>query len=130
MFALQKFLKEAGYTRNNPDGDFGPGTSKVVAEFQLKNGLDITGEADHSTIKAINKTDIACSIAAGTPLPEKAAPAKAAPAKATPAKAPVSPAKAATQPKPAQPAPVQQSSGGISLEQLQQIANQQKKDKK
>ncbi len=130
VFALQKFLKEAGYTRNNPDGDFGPGTSKVVAEFQLKNGLDITGEADHSTIKAINKTDIACSIAAGTPLPEKAAPAKAAPAKATPAKAPVSPAKAATQPKPAQPAPVQQSSGGISLEQLQQIANQQKKDKK
>ena len=132
VVALQKFLKAAGFTRNNPDGDFGPGTSKALSDFQLKNGLDITGEADHSTVKAINKTEIARSIASETPLPEKAEPLKASPAKANPAKSSsTKPAQAKpAESKPVQPAQTQQQTGGISLEQLQQIAKQQKKDKK
>lgn len=52
---LQQFLLDAGYVKNKPDGDYGPGTKKAVQAFQKANGLDPTGVADNETIKTINK---------------------------------------------------------------------------
>ena len=52
---LQQFLLDAGYVKNKPDGDYGPGTKKAVQAFQKANGLDATGVADFETIKKINK---------------------------------------------------------------------------
>lgn len=130
--ALQRFLKAAGYTKNNPDGDYGPGTAKAVSAFQLKAGLDITGEADHKTIKAVNRTETARALAAGEtppPAPKEAAPAPkaAAPAPAKPA-APKTTAPAST-PAPAKTAePSKSSEGGITLEQLKAAAAAAKKN--
>jgi len=64
VVAMQKFLKAAGYLAGSPDGDYGPGTRKAVAAFQLAAGLDVTGEADHKTIKAINRHETAREMAA------------------------------------------------------------------
>ncbi|MCR5560923.1 MAG: peptidoglycan-binding protein [Bacteroidales bacterium] len=55
VVALQQFLRSHGYTKNAPDGDYGPGTKKVVMAFQQANGLDVTGIADKKTVKKINK---------------------------------------------------------------------------
>ena len=140
VVALQKFLKAEGYTRNSPDGDYGPGTRKAVSEFQLASGLDVTGEADHRTVKAINRHETARALASGTvpslqaaqksPAPAaktqgsapktQPAPAKTAPAKTTPA-----PSKAASPSKPAvTPSGVE--SGAITLDQLRELAEKNK----
>jgi peptidoglycan hydrolase-like protein with peptidoglycan-binding domain len=131
--ALQRFLKAAGYTKNNPDGDYGPGTAKAVSAFQLKAGLDITGEADHKTIKAVNRSETARALAAGEtppPAPKEAAtaPAKAAPAPAKATTAPKTTAPAST-PAPAKTAePSKSSEGGITLDQLKAAAAAAKKN--
>ena len=130
---MQRFLKAAGYTKNNPDGDYGPGTAKAVSAFQLKAGLDITGEADHKTIKAVNRSETARALAAGEtppPAPKEAAtaPAKAAPAPAKATTAPKTTAPAST-PAPAKTAePSKSSEGGITLDQLKAAAAAAKKN--
>ena len=52
---LQEFLKAQGFTRNTPDGDFGPGTKKAVEAFQKANELEVTGIVDEKTIEVITK---------------------------------------------------------------------------
>lgn len=52
---LQQFLKDAGYTHDNPDGKFGKGTESMVRRFQKTNNLPVTGIVDAETIEFINK---------------------------------------------------------------------------
>ena len=120
VVALQRFLKAAGYARNNPDGDYGPGTAKAVSAFQLAAGLDITGEADHKTIRAINRTEIARGLADGTYKPAPVAPKTNSAAPKTGTSAPKTTTAAPKASKPS--APVQSSEGGITLEQLKAAA--------
>lgn len=134
VVALQKFLKAAGYTKNNPDGDYGPGTAKAVSAFQLAAGLDITGEADHKTVRAINRTEIAKAIADGTykpaPASKATAPKTSVPKTTAPAPkaaAPKTEAPKAEPAKPASSAPAQSNQGGITLEQLKAAAEATKK---
>jgi peptidoglycan hydrolase-like protein with peptidoglycan-binding domain len=48
--ALQTALASAGIApRGGIDGDFGPGTSAAVMEFQRRNGLRVTGVVDDAT---------------------------------------------------------------------------------
>lgn len=137
--ALQSFLKAAGYTKNKPDGNYGAGTSKAVSAFQLSAGLDITGEADHKTVRAINRTDIAKGLVDGSYKPAEAPASKAAtPAKkpaasaskaATPAASkastPDTPTRKVAAPKPAVP---EDSGLSITVEQLKEVAASKKKN--
>lgn len=47
---LQTSLKELGYYSYEPDGKYGEGTRRSVAEYQRANGLEPTGIADASTL--------------------------------------------------------------------------------
>lgn len=52
---LQQFLLDKEYTKNRPDGSFGPGTKKALEAFQKDNGLNPSGSAGVKTIEKINK---------------------------------------------------------------------------
>ena len=48
--ALQTALKVLGYTTGKSDGVYGTTTQSAVCQFQLANGLYVTGEADACTL--------------------------------------------------------------------------------
>ncbi len=52
--ALQSNLKQLNYALE-ADGDFGPETKRIVEEFQLANGLPVTGIADKATLEKIDE---------------------------------------------------------------------------
>ena len=144
---MQQFLKDAGYTTNRPDGDYGRGTKRVVAAFQEANGLEATGIADTETIKMINKLSAEMRRAAmeengqdesassqeeaskqpATESPKQrpaksqapAQPEKTAPAKAQPAPAEAAPVEA----EPAVPAGQASDEPSISLDKLIEITS-------
>ena len=149
---VQQFLKEQGYTKNTPDGDFGPGTKKAVEAFQKAQGLETTGIVDAKTIEAINKivAEAAKEEAAAeeetekkseeTTSKKKSATEKAATDKpAATEKAKAKPAKEKSEPQPAQesggtgfsltpvnqrsnPAPANSNQPSVSLDQLQKMS--------
>ena len=49
----QKSLAELGYDPGPADGFMGKKTGDAIREFQLDNGLDVTGKLDRSTINAL-----------------------------------------------------------------------------
>ena len=105
-----------------------------MSAFQLAAGLDITGEADHKTVRAINRTEIAKAIADGTykpaPASKATAPKTSAPKTTAPAPKAASPKTEAPKSEPAKPAssaPAQSNQGGITLEQLKAAAEATKK---
>ena len=53
---LQKRLRELGYTAHPVDGDFDSRIEVAVSMFQYSADLDVTGEADSETQKAMNKS--------------------------------------------------------------------------
>lgn len=50
---VQNALKEKGYTIGRVDGIVGPQTMDAIREFQSKEGLTATGQADPQTLKAL-----------------------------------------------------------------------------
>jgi peptidoglycan hydrolase-like protein with peptidoglycan-binding domain len=55
--AVQAALVNAGLTiRGGVDGDFGPGTSAAVMDFQRARGLKVTGRVDDATAAALGLT--------------------------------------------------------------------------
>jgi peptidoglycan hydrolase-like protein with peptidoglycan-binding domain len=60
--ALQRALRDAGFSPGEIDGEFGPNTRNAIAVFQLSRGLPATGVADERTLSLLN-------IAAPTPIP-------------------------------------------------------------
>ncbi len=54
---LQKKLKKLGYYTGEIDGDYGNGTKTAVKNFQKRNGLKVTGEANKKTISKLNSGD-------------------------------------------------------------------------
>ncbi len=53
VLTLQNELKELGYYDSKLNGYFGTATSRATAAFQKKNSLDITGEADYTTLSLL-----------------------------------------------------------------------------
>ena len=49
IYTLQQRLKDLGYYTIRVDGIFGSGTQRAVREFQMTNGLAVTGKADNAT---------------------------------------------------------------------------------
>lgn len=52
--ALQRALREAGFSPGEIDGEFGPNTRNAIAVFQLSRGLPATGVADERTSSLLN----------------------------------------------------------------------------
>ena len=50
---LQRRLATLEYYYSSLDGDYGSGTAKAVSDFQKRNGLSQTGEADTATLQAL-----------------------------------------------------------------------------
>ena len=50
---MQKKLKELGYYKGSPDGDFGSGTEDAVIAFQKANGLTADGKAGPKTLEKL-----------------------------------------------------------------------------
>nr|WP_319489745.1 peptidoglycan-binding protein [uncultured Caproiciproducens sp.] len=53
VLKLQNRLKELGYMFVKPSGEFAEGTEQSVKDFQLLNGLTVTGIADPSTLQLV-----------------------------------------------------------------------------
>ena len=51
---MQSRLKELGYYKGSPDGDFGPATEDAVKAFQKANGLSPDGKVGEQTLKKLN----------------------------------------------------------------------------
>ena len=54
---MQSRLKELGYYKGSPDGDFGPATEDAVKAFQKANGLTADGKAGEKTLSKLNGSD-------------------------------------------------------------------------
>ena len=54
---VQKRLKALGYLDGNADGDYGNMTKNAVKAFQSRNGLNVTGTVNSSTLKKLNSSD-------------------------------------------------------------------------
>ena len=50
---LQRRLATLEYYYSSLDGQYGPGTAKAVADFQKRNGLSQTGQADVQTLQTL-----------------------------------------------------------------------------
>ena len=50
---LQLRLQELGYLFVSPTGLYGEGTEQSVKDFQLLNGLEVTGIADEQTLELL-----------------------------------------------------------------------------
>lgn len=50
---MQNRLKELGYMFVTPTGEFAEGTEQSVKDFQLLNGLVVTGVADPEMLKLL-----------------------------------------------------------------------------
>lgn len=57
VLKLQKRLDELGYMFMKPTGLFAEGTEQSVKDFQLLNGMTVTGVADPDTLKKIFSND-------------------------------------------------------------------------
>ncbi|WP_312692472.1 peptidoglycan-binding protein [Caproiciproducens sp.] len=53
VLKMQNRLKELGYMFVKPSGEFAEGTEQSVKDFQLLNGLTVTGVADPSTLQLL-----------------------------------------------------------------------------
>lgn len=47
---VQTILKRAGFYQGRIDGDIGPGSKDAIRSYQIKNGLNATGELDEATL--------------------------------------------------------------------------------
>lgn len=57
VLKMQKRLQELGYMFLQPTGLYGDGTVQSVKDFQLLNGLTVTGVADPETLKKLYSSD-------------------------------------------------------------------------
>ena len=57
VLKLQNRLKELGYLFVNATGTFAEGTEQSVKDFQLLNGMTVTGIADPETLQKIYSDD-------------------------------------------------------------------------
>src|SRR2546429_3577731 len=65
----QEELKAQGYYFGQIDGDKNPDTIAAIRRFQIRNGLQVTGELDQETLRALH-ADSSSSTAATTPTPQ------------------------------------------------------------
>ena len=64
----QEELKAQGYYFGQIDGDKNADTIAAIRRFQIRNGLQVTGELDQETLRALH-ADSSSSTAATTPTP-------------------------------------------------------------
>jgi peptidoglycan hydrolase-like protein with peptidoglycan-binding domain len=65
----QEELKAQGYYFGEIDGDKNADTSAAIRRFQIRNGLQVTGELDEATLRALHANSDS-SAAATTPTPQ------------------------------------------------------------
>ncbi len=65
----QEELKEQGYYFGQINGDKNADTIVAIRRFQIRNGLQVTGELDQETLRAVHAAS-ASSTAATTPTPQ------------------------------------------------------------
>ena len=79
---IQKELKEEGFYFGEVDGTAGPALSAAIKRFQIRNGLEVTGDASQETLSALGiGGQKPAATAKSAPIPGlKSAPARPAPA--------------------------------------------------
>ena len=55
---MQQRLDELGYMYVPASGTYGSGTVQCVKDFQLYNGLEVTGIADQKTLDKLYSSDV------------------------------------------------------------------------
>ena len=65
--AAQTRLRQEGFYFGNPDGKYDKETSAAVTRYQIRHGLQITGQLDAATAQALGTRPLAAG-AGGTPL--------------------------------------------------------------
>jgi peptidoglycan hydrolase-like protein with peptidoglycan-binding domain len=53
LVRAQAQLTSLGYYRGGVDGQFGPLTSRALAQYQSDYGLPVTGRLDRATLKSL-----------------------------------------------------------------------------
>ena len=51
--AIQRRLEQDGLYHGNVDGQWGPDTQAALSDFQRRNNLNVTGQADARTLDAL-----------------------------------------------------------------------------
>ena len=69
--AVQQALKEQGFYYGNVDGKKSADTTAAIRRYQIRNGLQITGEIDAETLRSLR---IGAGAARSTPRPKAAPP--------------------------------------------------------
>ncbi len=75
--SVQRALKEQGFYYGNPTGKKDADTTAAIRRYQIRNGLQITGEIDAETLRSLG---VGTGSARATPAPQPAATPAEAPA--------------------------------------------------
>ena len=67
--SAQESLKSQGFYTGPIDGEMNPDTGKAIRRFQIRNGIDATGQLDEATVNALKQAGTAAQ-----PTPETAEP--------------------------------------------------------
>lgn len=65
--AVQQQLKDQGFFYGDVDGESGPETIAAIRRYQIRNGLEVTGEPDQETLSALKIPGAAASQPAREP---------------------------------------------------------------
>lgn len=68
--AAQTRLKEGGFYFGEINGDYSSEMAAAVTRYQIRNGLQISGQLDPATAKSLGVATVASAPAASSPLPE------------------------------------------------------------
>jgi len=75
--SAQESLKAQGFYTGPADGEMNAATGKAIRRFQIRNGIDATGELDPATLNALKQN--AAATAPAAPAPETEVPEPVAP---------------------------------------------------
>lgn len=80
----QTELKRQGFYYGEVDGENGAETSAAIRRFQIRNGLEVTGQLNEKTLDALDAGQVARELPDSTPAPAPVPPPPAAKAPAPP----------------------------------------------
>ena len=71
----QEALKEKGFYYGEITGQKDSDTAAAIRRFQIRNGLQVTGELNEETLRALNSTSAPSTTQSATPTPQTSVPA-------------------------------------------------------
>src|SRR5216110_2583207 len=65
--SVQQALKDQGFYYGNVTGDKSAETTSAIRRYQIRNGLQVTGEIDPETLQSLNVSSTSNSVASSQP---------------------------------------------------------------